>query len=145
MGWKNEHHRNCAGMGHGMHAGPGVSAVRICSNDCNNWIDVLNPPDLFHDFWLCGSAVHGVKVKTAGGGTIFTRKAGNHDCGAGSEPKSSINQIAGSTNYQTCFEMNGRGGDSNHHWALWHGCNGAYVNSGTSPESRTGWARVMIK
>ena len=130
-------------MGHAMHAAGGVQDVRICSNDCNNWINIQNPPDEFHDFWECSTSGRvSVSVKTATGGS-YSRQAGWHDCPSGK--KSSINQIAGSTNSQTCFEMNGRSSDSNHHWAIWHSCNGGYVNCCAGPQTRTGWARVMMR
>ena len=58
-------------------------------------------------------------------------------------PKNNLNQIGDSTNKNICFEHNGRGSDTNHHWAVWGDCSGQYVNGGGSQLARgAGWNRI---
>jgi len=140
-GFTSEHTTDCVGLGEAMRP----SSVRMCTKNCEHWIELVNVDTQFHrSFWTCtGRHQLDVTVKTYTGKTFY-RKANLHDCPKSSPPGGAINQIGYNTNDNICFENNGKNGDSNHHWAIYGNCNGRYVGADNNND-RKGWARVMLR
>ena len=106
-------------------------------------MEIEDPPKAFYNWFQCGPTCD-VKGVTSNGHK-FTKKAGLHHCGGNTVRNiNMINQIGSGTNSGLCFEMNGDGADSNHHWGIWENCNGVYIaNNGEG--DRRGWARIMMR
>jgi len=137
---------NCVELGKAMHASTTKTIrTRFCVNSCAKWVEMINTPYVFHDrFWKCQGPTASIKMKTWASGTVYDRKYNMHDCGGRgvtASAKNNLNQIGNGGNNALCFEHNGRGSDSNHHWAIWPSCNGVYVNKGGSHRDE-GWNRL---